>query len=305
VKEHLSGTTSPVACLLDSLGPVMRQIAPEQFPAFLDATDGLSLQVVDGIDFLSRFDATTRTIEISTRAVELLWCCSLAYSVLPRRADGAMKLLKWAFESFLNKSSGPWPEELPRPSSAPAHASDEHTANELAFAALAFVLHHELAHARLKHEEHPTGIDSIEQEREADYAAAEWILGPPSRADVDIDIHGAPFTTRSLGITIALSVLVAVGIHTGRHGGATHPRDFDRLINTLERHIPDPQHPAWEMAVAILKLHMESEQIRIPSATFPTVRDRADAYADVLAARGSAVSTLGDPVPHSLAWAPH
>src|SRR6185369_1744256 len=106
------------------------------------------------------------------------------------------------------------------------------------------------------------GIDSIEQEREADYEAAACILGPAHAAD----IHGARFTTRSLGITIALAVLVAIGIHTGRHGGATHPRDFDRLINTLQRHIPDPQHKAWEMAVAILRLHMDSERIGAPAA---------------------------------------
>ena len=187
-----------------------------------------------------------------------------------------MHLLRWAFDSAVSGNGKPWPAHLPRPTKSPPLESHEQVATEVMLCALAFLLHHELAHRRLSHAPVAAGCTSIDQERDADYEAAAWILGT---------CGGDVFDKRALGVTVALAILVALRIHMGSDAASTHPRSFDRLINTLDRHVHDPNHICWGVAIIIFKLHMDRAAIAVPEIPYDTCRAVAEAYADMLAAR--------------------
>lgn len=293
--------SSPVDPLLRHLAPALANIVPERIDAIFAATADHTLFIVDDARFVCHFDHTTKTITISRGVVEVMWALSHAYFVLFDRvlagrlvtapvvfdlttnADlkRAMETLAWALNRHLHGDSDDWPATLPHPVPKPAQDSDESVSDELALCAVAFLLHHELAHSRFKHLPLPEGADSIDQERQADYEAAEWILGRLDGPSQQMDPF---FRKRTLGVSVALTFMVAVGIHSGSHGGKKHPRHFDRLINTLDRHISDPNHPTWSFIIGPLALHMDSAQLTRPTGPFDSFRACADAYAERLAA---------------------
>jgi hypothetical protein len=167
---------------------------------------------------------------------------------------------------------------LPAPEDAPIANSNSHVANEVAACAAAFFLHHELAHVRLGHAPTEDSVLSIEQEREADYEAADWILGKAPTGQI---------FKRAFGITVGLAILVGRGIHYGYHDGETHPRTFDRLYFTLEKYAADPRDTVWAFAMVVLKLHLDNAKIPVPEVVFDTPKDAVNAYVEALAAGAS------------------
>ncbi len=288
--------SSPVLALARNVAEAIVLIAPERVEATRALINGLVLEIPNRTPALCRIEAGRKRIELTRKMLEHLWCCSYAYWILysthvagkmfvtPTTVDltedaktkSAMQLLRWSLNDCLTGNDTQWPETLPRPTANPAHASDEHVANEIMLCAAAFLLHHELAHHRLRHTYLPSGPASIEQEREADYEAAGWILG---------GCEGQTLMKRAVGTAIALSILVAERIHLGSDEARSHPRSFDRLINTLQRHIRDPNHVAWGISIVILKLHMDKMHVDAPVKVYDSFKDVAEAYAEVLAAR--------------------
>jgi hypothetical protein len=128
-------------------------------------------------------------------------------------------------------------------------------AYQVTLCAVAFLLHHELAHARLRHEPLPPGASSIEHERDADYEAASWILGAAK---------GKQFDKRTLGVAVSLAAMVGLRLLIGSDPARTHPCSFERPINTLAAHIHDPNHQAWGLAIVILTLYLDRERIPVP-----------------------------------------
>jgi hypothetical protein len=57
------------------------------------------------------------------------------------------------------------------------------------------------------------------------------------------------------------------------------------LINSLQRHIDDPHHAAWGLAIIIMKLHMDSIRVDAPDRSFASARELAEDYANILADR--------------------
>jgi hypothetical protein len=297
---------SPVAFLLKSVPQAMAAIAPERLADLTAATADVHFRITSEGRFRCYFDPDTRTIGIDRKVIELMWTSAYSYYVLdtvlqdvkdPKppvvvdltanpRSHRAMQLLKWAVSNHVRNTDVPWPTELPRPIPGLSDTSDEHVADEIALCALAFLLHHEFAHARLGHQVSPPGLESILQEREADYAAADWILGSLFAADP----HGPVFVKRTLGITVALATMVGLGIQLGNHGGQTHPRDFDRMTQTIERHLDEPNHLVWAFALAILKLHIDQKKIQTPDVEYSSVQECVNAYVGILADRFDAMS---------------
>jgi hypothetical protein len=183
------------------------------------------------------------------------------------------KLMRWAMETWMDCNDRSWPEGLPAPVPDPVPKSDLHVADELTYCALAFLLHHELEHIRLGH----AGESEIDSERDADYAAAAWILDGVSEND-------AWFNKRILGIATALGTMTARGFYTRYRGGKTHPRIFDRLINTLDRHVRDENHQVWWMVITILSLHASNTNRTVdqPANGFTSARSCVDAFAEAL-----------------------
>jgi hypothetical protein len=276
--------TSPIFELVEPIAHSLILIAPERVDEIRPLVTGLVMEITDESRARCEMDSSRKIMRLSRGLLEHLWASAYAYWILYSRPDltqdpvdsDAMRLLRWTIENAVSHSAKPWPADLPRPSSNPRSDSDIHAANELMLSAVAFLLHHELAHFRLGHGRSPAGPDSIQQEREADYEAVRWILEGCPKAD---------FEKRALAAAIAFCTLINVEVHRGPRHATTHPASYDRLINSLQRHIDDPHHAAWGLAIIIMKLHMDSIRVDAPDRSFASARELAEDYANILADR--------------------
>jgi hypothetical protein len=292
-----ASTTSPVGRLLPLVAHSLANIAPERIEALKPVLAGLSIEVIEDTAWVMHFLPSRSTIVLSTGAVEVCWAASFAYATfydrvlvnrtpdMPRAVDltvdpqvrAAMRLLEWAFKNFAGGRRAPWQEDLPRPIANPAHASPAHVADELALCTLGFFMHHELAHHRLGHAPSDESTISIDQERDADYEAAYWVLAAVAKSTRE-------FTKRVHGVATGLALLVAHGIHTRDFGGRTHPRSFDRLLFTLDRYLAnDKNHDAWAFAVGILSLHLCSKEVTLEDPSDDSFRGWVEAAVEKLA----------------------
>ena len=305
--------SSPVGVLLPMVAQAPANIAPEQIAPLRREIADLRIEIPEDAKWIFRYEPAAHAMVLSTGAVEICWAATHGYVTfydrilvnrtvdLQREVDltsdpevhGAMRLLTWAFRKFVGGKHTPWPKDLRRPDASPAHGSPEHVANELALCVLGFLMHHEIAHHRLRHGV-PDNDDSwiLEQEREADHAAADRIM---EGALDDTEAR----RKRLYGIAVALSLLVAHGIHSGRYGGLKHPRSFDRLLSTLDRFIHDePDHNAWALAVGILALHLQSKGIAFPAhSAQESYRGLVEAIVEALALVASGTDAFNLPQP--------
>jgi Peptidase U49 len=281
---------SPLSALFPAVGASLRRVAPERGAAFDKQTRGIVLSIVP----VDRWLCQTQFggIQVSTRALEITWAFCYATWVfytravmgsepsgevidLTSRADlqPALRLLDWAMSAMSAEHGPPWPNDLPRPSESTVFASDEHVATEMALVAVAFFLHHELAHNYLD----PGGPeDELVHERACDEAAADWLLGVPGLA-------AQTRAKRAIGTAVGLLLITAYGVWTGRYDGVIHPFGFDRLIDVLETQVRADDSVVWAVVVAVLALHTTRARLPVPRpASDATFRDVANAYRDIL-----------------------
>jgi hypothetical protein len=164
---------SPIRHTLAHLHKSIINVAPEQTAAFDAAHRDFTLELVDDYYWICDVRPTAKYIRISRRVAELLWCAGYAYFTLylkvfqgvdltqnheinlndcPNDVKKPMHLLLWAWDNFLSDTDNTWPRDLPQPFAAPAKLSTENVADEISLTAVAFLLHHELAHIRLNHD---------------------------------------------------------------------------------------------------------------------------------------------------------
>lgn len=202
------------------------------------------------------------------------------------RLRKAAALLKWAVKADLTAKlfwqqgnpSGTLalPPELALVFSEEKFAHDKHLADELATTALAFILHHELAHQRLGHKvEH--GLRSIEQEKAADRMAAEWLLDSLGLAPNEL-------LRRQLGIAVALGWLASITVYTGHSSGSTHPPAWDRLYQVFEQHLSSDHDRVWAFITIMLGLHLENQRRSLVTSTrtFNSFKECVNYYLDVI-----------------------
>jgi len=288
--ECLDGMKSPIRFVMRDIHKALVNIAPERMKEFESLFSDFTLEYLDKGEWICDVNPEKRHIRLDRQVVELLWAASFGYFTFYTKAVQGMKvttkqvidltqnkeiaqaiqLLKWAYENTVKNEDKPWPYGLPCPVENPLKETTEDVADELTRCAFAALLHHELAHISLKHKE-----NSIENNREADYAMADWILRGLKQDD-------DRFFKRALGIAMAFEITTARGIYTGDHGGTTHPRSYDRLINTLARYIDNPHHKVWAVIASTLKLHLDNQKIQTPEIVYDTFLDCVNGYAEVL-----------------------
>jgi hypothetical protein len=287
---------------------VMRLVVPEkarQLAALL-ADIGVTFQIdkdVEKIEF--RSFSKEKVIVAGTKCLARLWIHAFAYFTIftdmvalkerdpeatldfrsSDRLRAAAVLLKWAVKADVqvaltnyNGASSAmlsFPSELEAVFSQEQFAEYKRIADNHAFAALAFILHHELAHIRLGHTAEQ-GLLSLEQEKAADRMAAEWLLDSPglsSRASLE----------RQLGITIALGWLASLTVYVG-HSSTTHPPAWDRLYQFLEQYIGDDHNIVWAFAAEMVGVHLWNQRrsdIDL-EREFGSFKDATNYYIDVL-----------------------
>jgi hypothetical protein len=270
---------------------VPSRAAPERAPALDELIASVQLSFPDAGSFVCEYRPITRIVVVSRKVLEIVWASSYAYFVVYKRVfeelpqnehtvvdlhadpvlSPAADLLFWVHNDWHLKQDNPWPAGLPQPAATTVNGSNERYATGIFDIAMAFILHHELAHHRLRHSD-----SEHEAEHDADYEAARWLLDGLSETS-------SAFQYRAYGIATALGILSARAIHRETFSSPTHPRAFDRLFNTLGRFIKEGHHPAWRMAVVILRLHLEASRIQIPVGKYRDARECVNAYVDALA----------------------
>jgi hypothetical protein len=249
----------------------------------------ITIELIDVEEWILDVNIKRNHIRYSRGVAELLWATAYSYGELyTRYANGvipagqvvdisaavtARQLLEFAVAKFTEVSQKVPPlAGVPPPGS---YAPFEEFATEISLMASGFLLHHELAHIILKH---PLGVVDIDLERDADIEAARILLS-------DKTIPSDQFNKRIIGAVIGIQLLVMRSIYTRQFSGQSHPRTFDRLFNTLEQHVTDPNHLAWALSHFIVKLHLDNAGIPIPIVEHNTHRDCLNYYIDQLAAR--------------------
>jgi hypothetical protein len=116
-----------------------------------------------------------------------------------------------------------------------------------------FILLHELGHMALGHAG-CKGVESIEQEKDADRFAASWLLD-------DLSTRSPRRVNCLLGIATALLWPTIFNVYLGPNDGITHPNAYDRLFQVLDQHvdgeIEEEVNLVWDFVEKMLYIHME------------------------------------------------
>ena len=289
---------SPIRGLLKNFAVSAFKIAPEREKDLDQVVREARLRVwIDATTDL--FDITISRllcrISVPLSALERLWAYAYCYSlffdltqpdaqgrVIDLRAaeetDRARRLMVWANNAEVTGKSEKWPNNTPRPDQ---DYPDERLkpANQICLMMGGFILLHEVAHLVLGHCEHqPASTDeSIANEFAADRWAAEWVLARWR----EYKDNEAVFVQRTVGIAFALAALGGIELYAPKHGTRTHPNAAARLIDFLDRWVPQGSEPnlpkrqaAWKVAPSVLHVHLlKLGKVTDPLASYRTFRD--------------------------------
>jgi hypothetical protein len=266
---------SPVLCLATQVAAAPFRIAPEsdeRLHSLLQAKN-VTLTISDEPGFDISVGVRSGDVLITESALELLWASAHAHFVFYQeyaaannaghtqyalgsssRARSAMELLKWALGKATGTHTDPWPEEAVRPVEDPHHLSDGHVANELFLCAVAWTLHHEIAHVAMQHSAGVAAVN-LAQEKEADLEATKHILftapEEPQRQK------------RALGIISAILALQYLDSPQNYSGNIprTHPRAFERLAYCLDVHPWEPDCLVHAFALVLMQIFMSESGV--------------------------------------------
>jgi Peptidase U49 len=123
--------------------------------------------------------------------------------------------------------------------------------------ASAFILLHEFGHLNFGHRG-SKGFWSIQQEKDADRFAAEWLLESATKPDREIQ---ATRLNVLFGVSVALLWLTVFNVFLGPQRGSTHPEGYDRLFQVLDSCIDQSEEmeyqAIWYFVSTMLFIHMD------------------------------------------------
>ena len=233
-----------------------------------------SLAFSNDSGFNIRVDMSTHEATLPVATLEYLWACAHLLWVLyqeytaaqerleeqldlasrPNVCD-AIDVLNWARNNQAVSGVEVWPEALPRPASG-ATGSAVSVANELFLVAIAWIIHHEIAHVRANHPAmHRTY--AVKQELEADEIATDWIL--------DNCQDPAQRKKRELGMVTALLAMQLLDEPSGVETYVrSHPPTVERLYACLERAQVDNDGAPRAFAAVAMQWHLSQYDLSIP-----------------------------------------
>lgn len=139
-----------------------------------------------------------------------------------QRLRESIRILQWAKANLVSTGRNPWPESGPRPKQDSHSCDDSRVATELFLCAIAWILHHEIAHVVLQHPLLSTAF-SEQEERDADRYATEWLLGGLPQSDPKLK-------KRALGLAVAVLCLQSLEVDAVSCLRNTHPAAHDRIF---------------------------------------------------------------------------
>lgn len=279
---------SKIAYLLEEIPGTLEWTAPEKISDLVKVIIGLkAIKVSYEQNLMAYYDPNEKTICLSFKILEVLWSQSYGHHLFYKQKlagvnsigqniklidskdlYNAMKFIKWGTVQMKGGNSAVWPCCIqtmvePKPKA-------EMVADQQSMVALAFIIHHELGHHRLRHYG-----QNIEQEKDADAVAADWLL-------FDYKPNESKHFARAIGVAEALLMITCYGIHTGHHGGESHPPGYQRLLNCLDPHISEDNEDVWAFVSLMLELHMQATGQKIPEQEKCNFRERCDVLIDEL-----------------------
>jgi hypothetical protein len=238
---------SPICLLETQIAGAPFNVAPEKVNRCAQNRDDhqIDFVVVDeskfGIRVRLNTDSQTPEIVLPVASLEYLWAFSHYCWVLTqeyasaqragatqfdcvgnKRLRDATDILQWAKSNLLQSGIEQWPESGPRPKQDSHSCDDSRVATELFLCAIAWILHHEIAHVVLRHPLINTAF-SEHEEQDADRFATEWLLDGLPQDDPRLK-------KRALGLAVAVLCLQSLEVDTTSCLRNTHPAAHDRIF---------------------------------------------------------------------------
>jgi hypothetical protein len=259
--------TSPVADLHNAISASPYRAAPEA-AAKLDhliCKKSLSREFRNDPRLFATIRPSKDIIRLGIPILELLWSAAYLYLVtfqdyqyanmrgeamfmvggIPRSAT-AYVLYRELLKAHSTESPIEWPSREIAPVRFPQKGKDIYGANELFLIAISWIIHHEIAHACLVHQEVTTA--SILKENAAGKAAIKWVFEGTQEAQ--------PLLKRSMGIVTALFLLLAYEIEVGPNHLKTDPPSFECLVFNLDAIGVDPNDTIYAFALVLVQIHL-------------------------------------------------
>lgn len=216
-----------------------------------------------------------KEIAIPTITLDHIWCACYFFYVLYQEysnfdwnvsnefniyenlnINSAISLYEWSIQQIDQRKKLNWPNAEIRPDNSKDDFDDINVANELYLCAVAWMLHHEIAHIKHGHKSEALNNQfSREEEREADKTATYHILN----GVVDERV----LLKRGLGIVIANLVLISHDIKARDFKQTTHPKSFERINDAITPYFRNPNHLVYAFSTVIFHYHMLKNQIDI------------------------------------------
>lgn len=258
---------SPVLALAQTIAASPFRVAPEAaaaLDAFLRAND-LVLEITDDPTVFAEVIPPRGPIRIGIHALDLLWAAAHSYLVLfdehekanrrgaelfevgaTTRTRSAFELYRWALEQYLSRTTSAWPSPSILPLASPECGTEAHATNELFLVAIAWIIHHEIAHVRLKHDN--LFVRPIEEETAADKQATLWVC---TGTEISSELQ-----KRALGMATAILVLAACDLKTARTASVTHPLSFERLMLSLDHSGLAEDSKVFAFVYVLIQIHV-------------------------------------------------
>lgn len=288
---------SVIEPLLHAIAASPFRVAPEIEGRLSEVVERrrITLEYVDDLDTYAEYIPKQALIRLGTPFLEVLWASSYAFVVIfdeyeqankrrdsffhvgaTTRTSSAYSLHRHLLEAHVAKTRVNWPLPEFRPVQFPEQNTDGHVANELFLTAISWIIHHEIAHARLDHEE--LTVNSALQESEADRAATDWLY---AAAD-----DSGPVLKRALGVACANLHLLAYDLQSNRVRWTTHPPTYERLLLNLDRIGLDENNRVYAFGFVLLEILLAHHGIAVNV-------NREESFHEMLATACFTVRSLG------------
>jgi hypothetical protein len=288
---------SPIEPLMNAIAASPFRVAPEAAPALSQEVHVLkiTLEFVNDPRKYAEYTPGTAVVRLGTQYLEVLWSAAHAFVVVfdeyekaNRRGDeyfqvgavertrAAYSLYRQLLQAHVQGQPLDWLDCPFRPVRFPEPDTDAHVANELFLTAISWVVHHEIAHARLSHGE--LTVSSVLQESDADRAATNWLCrGAP---------EPGPLFKRGMGVACALLHLLAYDLEHGRITFTSHPPTYERLALNLQRMGFEDSHKVYAFAFVLLEILLAHHGVEVET-------DRQSPFHEMLASACMRVRGLG------------
>lgn len=264
---------SPIEPLFNAIAASPYRVAPETSLELgsLIVEKSIRLEFCSDKQMRAELQLSRNIVCLGVPFLEVLWAAAYAYIVVynecqlanksgatffsiadtPRTA-AAYQLYRDLLQAHAAGSPIAWPLSARQPERYPQEGTDGYIANELFLVAVSWIIHHEIAHARLEHQ--AITVSSINEENDADRTATRSVCGTTEESQ--------PLQKRAMGIVAALLLLIAYDLEVPRAQSSTHPPPFERLILNLDATNLGENEMVYGFAFKLVEIHLL--QSRVP-----------------------------------------